>query len=365
MRLELTRWQRLQIGAQTRRDWYLALAKLSKEGIPIYESLKVMHLEFKRLHHPLLPLAGLVLLGLRGQEMSSHLSVDARARARRRTLGSELKGRVPASESVLIEAGDLSGRLYSGLERAAALLDSRMNLHASLSQALMRPMGYLMTLMALLIFLSTRILPEFEQTRPRALWPDGASLLAFVCDHVALMGGSVLIVLLLTAWGLSWFLPNATPGFRKALDAHVFPFQLYASYHGASFLGSLAAFIQAGSGFTQAVQEIRSSSTPFMVQQCNALLLSLKMGKTPATALCELVILHPRHHWLIRVYGLSRDTPRAYESIAKDIYAHVDTWIRHVLGLALGLVMMALVGGMVFWVYWAMFEIVESVPIGF
>jgi len=30
----------------------------------------------------------------------------------------------------------------------------------------------------------------------------------------------------------------------------------------------------------------------------------------------------------------------------------------------LGNVMMALVGGVVFWVYWAMFEIVESVPMG-
>ena len=65
MRLELTFWQRLRIGSALRRDWYLALAKLSKEGIPIYESLKLMHQEFHRLQHPLLPLTALVLLGLR------------------------------------------------------------------------------------------------------------------------------------------------------------------------------------------------------------------------------------------------------------------------------------------------------------
>ena len=364
MRLELTFWQRLRIGSALRRDWYLALAKLSKEGIPIYESLKLMHQEFHRLQHPLLPLTALVLLGLRGQAMGPTTGLQGGAKARRRSLGSELKGRVPHSESMLIEAGDSSGRLYSGLERAAALLDSRLSLMASLSQALLRPLGYLATLMALLIFLSVRMLPEFESTRPRALWPQGALRLAFVCDHVGLMVGAVLIVLLGVSLGLSWFLPNATPSFRQSLDRWVFPFQLYASYQGASLLGSLSAFIQAGSGFTQAVQAIRSSSTPFMVQQCNALLLSLKMGKTPAQALCEQVILHPQHHWLILVYGLSRDTPRAYESIAKDIFASVDRWIKTVLGHALGHVMMALVGGVVFWVYWAMFEIVESVPMG-
>jgi type II secretory pathway component PulF len=64
------------------------------------------------------------------------------------------------------------------------------------------------------------------------------------------------------------------------------------------------------------------------------------------------------------VYGLSQDTPRAYESIAKDIFASVDRWIKNILGHALGNVMMALMGGVVFWVYWAMFEIVESVPMG-
>jgi len=364
MRLELTFWQRLRIGTAMRRDWYLALAKLSKEGIPIYESLKLMHQEFHRLQHPLMPLTALVLLGLRGQAMNPPTGPQGGALARRRSLGSELKGRVPHSESMLIEAGDSSGRLHSGLERAAALLDSRLSLMASLSQALLRPLGYLVTLMGLLIFLSVRMLPEFERTRPRALWSEGALRLAFVCDHVGWMVGAVLIVLLGASLGLSWFLPNATPSFRKRMDRWVFPFQLYASYQGASLLGSLSAFIQAGSGFTQAVQAIRSSSTPFMVQQCNALLLSLKMGKTPAQALCEQVILRPQHHWLILVYGLSQDTPRAYESIAKDIFVSVDRWIKNILGHALGNVMMALVGGVVFWVYWAMFEIVESVPMG-
>ena len=123
MRLELTFWQRLRIGSALRRDWYLALAKLSKEGIPIYESLKLMHQEFHRLQHPLLPLTAWVLLGLRGQAMGPTTGPQGGAKARRRSLGSELKGRVPHSESMLIEAGDSSGRLYSGLERAAALLD--------------------------------------------------------------------------------------------------------------------------------------------------------------------------------------------------------------------------------------------------
>jgi type II secretory pathway component PulF len=364
MRLELTPWQRLKIDSRMRREWYLALAKLSKEGLPIYETLKVMHSEFNRLRHPLLPLTALVLLGLRGQESGDSRGVQATKFTRRRTLGSELKPHVPHAESLLIEAGDLSGRLHVGLESAAELLSSRLSLYASLSQALVRPLGYLMVSFVLLIFLSLRILPEFERTRPRVSWPEGARYLAFVCDHVALMGILVFLSLTLVGAGLAWFLPNATPPFRDKLNGFVFPFQLYASFHGACFLLALSAFIQAGSGFTQAVQSIRSSSTPFMVQQCNALLLKLKMGKTPSVALCELVIVHPKHHWLILVYGLSSDTPRAYQSIARDIHASVDTWIQRVLGHAMGHVLMATVGGLVFWVYWAMFAIVESVPLG-
>jgi hypothetical protein len=364
MKLELTAWQRFMIGTRMRREWYLALAKLSKEGLPIYETLRVMHVEFKRLKHPLLPLTALVLLGLRGQEPRVSKGLGVSQFTRRRTLGSELKPHVPHAESLLIEAGDLSGRLHMGLESAAELLSSRLSLYASLSQALLRPLGYVLVSLALLFFLSLRILPEFERTRPRALWPEGALRLAFVCDHAALICALLLLTLTLVGGGLAWFLPNATPGLRDKLNGVVFPFQLYASFHGACFLLALSAFIQAGSGFTQAVQSIRSSSTPFMAQQCSALLLKLKMGKAPATALCELAILHPKHHWLILVYGLSSDTPKAYQSIARDIHASVDTWIQRVLGDVLGHVLMAMVGGLVFWVYWAMFAIVESVPLG-
>ena len=364
MAFELSVWQRLRIGSRMRREWYLALAKLSKEGLPIYETLRVMHTEFKRLKHPLLPLTALVLLGLRGQESGGSSGARASPFTRRRTLGSELKPHVPHAESLLIEAGDLSGRLYMGLESAAELLSTRLSLYASLSQALLRPLGYLLVSIFLLVFLSLRILPEFERTRPRLLWPEGALYLAFLCDHVLLIGALVLLVLTLVGGGLAWFLPNATLAFRDKLNGHVFPFQLYASFHGACFLMALSAFIQAGSGFTQAVQSIRSSSTPFMVQQCNALLLKLKMGKTPALALCELSIVHPKHHWLILVYGLSSDTPKAYQSIAQEIHASVDTWIQLVLGHALGHALMMLVGGLVFWVYWAMFAIVESAPLG-
>lgn len=384
MSRELTWLEHLQITPRIRREWYLALAKLSREGLPLYDSLKIMHHEFQRLSHPLLPLSALVLMGLRGQEpmvsnalngvngpngmnglgalkaLQRFKTVTPPSLRRRRTLGSELKPHVPLSESLLIEAGDLSGRLHLGLESAAHLLETRLSLYQRVLNALYRPMGYALMIFLLMVFLSIKILPEFERTRPRAQWPIEALRLAWGCDHVFVLGWVGALGISVVLGALMWFLPQATPPMRRGLDRWVFPFHLYASFQGASFLLALSAFIEAGIGFTQAVQMVAQSSTPYMAHQCKALLHALKMGKPPSVALCELSIIHQKHHWLIVVYGLSKDTPMAYQSIAKQIYTAVDQWLEWVLGHLLGSLMLAFVGGMVCWVYWAMFEIVET-----
>lgn len=360
-----------------RLEWYTVLAKLSREGLPLYDTLKIMNAEFKRLGHPLSPLVSLVLLGLRGEDSSIHLNAPRRQGpirsrtplgaplGRRRTLGSELRAHVPISEALLIEAGDMSGRLHLGLESAVQLLSQRLSLYDRVLKALWRPMGYGLLMLVLMVFLSLKILPEFEKTRPKLSWPKEALELAWVCDHVFLGALTLSVMVVLAVLGLMWFLPNATPRSRAWLDQWVWPFQLYASFQGACFLLALSAFIQAGSGFTQAVQSIRQSASPYMADQCKRLLHSLKMGKTPQVALCELRILHRKHHWLILVYGLSLDTPKAYERIAKEIFQAVDRWLMGVVGHLLGHVMLFLVGAMVCWVYWAMFEIVEATPLGF
>ena len=389
----LTLWQRVQITSSLRLEWYLVLAKLSKEGLPLYDTLKIMHLEFKRLGHPLFPLVSLVLLGLRGEDWGqrqmenqkqsqtqwlmqlqmqlqmqrplSGLSSAQISTTRRRTLGSELRPHVPISEALLIEAGDMSGRLHLGLESAAQLLSQRLSLYDRVLKALLRPLGYGLLMWVLMLFLSLKILPEFERTRPKVNWPREALELAWVCDHVLLGSWIMASLLVVLGLGLMWFLPEGTPRIRAWLDRWIWPFQLYASFQGACFLLALSAFIQAGSGFTQAVQSIHLTATPYMAHQCKALLHALKMGKTPQVALCELSILHPKHHWLILVYGLSQDTPKAYERIAKEIFLSVDRWLMGVLGHVLGHVMLFLVGVMVCWIYWAMFEIVEATPMTF
>ncbi len=367
----LTLWQRLQITSAVRLEWYLVLAKLSKEGLPLYDTLKIMHTEFSRLRHPLLPLVNVVLLGLRGQEVKARTGLRRGQNplhsdtGRRRTLGSELRAHVPISEALLIEAGDMSGRLHLGLESAAQLLGQRLSLFERVVKALLRPMGYGLLMLVLMVFLSLKVLPEFEHSRPKLNWPKEALELAWICDHVLWGSFALGALLILVVLGLMWFLPQGTPRSRAWLDQWVWPFQIYASFQGACFLLALSAFIQAGSGFTQAVQSIRSSASPYMAAQCKALLHSLRMGKTPQEALCQLRILHHKHHWLILVYGLSADTPRAYERIAKEIFLSVDRWLMGVLGHFLGHVMLLMVGIMVCWVYWAMFEIVESTPLGF
>ena len=92
-----------------RLEWYLAMARLSRDGVPVFDAVQTLQREFETIGHPLAPLLREVMLSLRGEEARVPRQASRGAFGRRRTLGLELQGLVPTDEAMLIEAADLSG----------------------------------------------------------------------------------------------------------------------------------------------------------------------------------------------------------------------------------------------------------------
>lgn len=344
---------------QERLEWYRAMARLSRDGVPVFDAVKTLQYEFEKIRHPLAPLLLEVMLGLRGQNTRVNASAPRWAPHRRRTLGLELQGLVPAAEALLIEAADLSGELALGFEQASVLLEARQEMEGAIWGALAKPLGYALALVALMMYFSIEILPQFEHYRDRSLWPQELQLLAFVADHVLLLllgvlgvGAGVMLVILKV-------LPRWTGRVRDAMDRHMFPFTLYASLSAAQLLGAIAGFVSAGLPFAKALEQISVSASPYMHHQCQKLRLSLKMGMRPEKALAHLDMIALEWRWMIVAQGLNTDTALSLKRMAQQMRARAKSHVKLVFADGLGNAMLIVVGLVVYWIYSSMMSLVQ------
>lgn len=351
--MELTALQKFSISAADRKEWYRALSKIAADGLPIFDALDRMSKEFAKTKHPLGPLAEVVLMRMRG-------AGTAKAGAKRRTLGTELMDMVPDDEAMLIQAGEASGNHAAGLANAVALVEAKGKLRSSVTGALLKPVGYVMAMVGLLMFFSFKLMPQFEKTKPRELWPSSAQTLGSVADHVGLIVAGVVGFVLLTWILLQLVAPRWTGETRDKFDAHVFPFTVVAAINGASFLTSISGYVSAGTPFVTAIQNIESTANPYLRSQCQRALDLMKRGVRPEAALCDLPIVPQRFHWIISVYAMSGDAAGAYQTIAEEMVRSVQAFVDRAFGWVVSNLLLIMIGGMLFWIYSSMFEIALS-----
>ncbi len=351
--MQLTFWQRQAISDDHRKEWYRALGKIATDGLPIFDALDKMAVEFAKTKHPLTPMVKLVLLRLRGGGPSKPGQT-------RRTLGSELVGMVPDDEAMMIQAGDMSGRIATGLNNAAGLVETKGALKSSIIGALMKPIGYLVAMNGLLVFMSMKLLPSFEVSKPRHTWPERAQVLGSISDHSFLIAGTVATLMVLAFMGIKWIVPNWSGETREKFDRKVFPFTLIAAMNGASFLTTMAGYISAGTPFAEAVKNVSLTATPYMKYQCTKLGELMRRGRRPEEALCQLAIVPPRYHWIIAVYAMSGDAAKAYQTIAEEMVLGVQAFVKKLFGYVISNLMLVLIAFMAFWIYGSMFDIALS-----
>lgn len=371
--MRLSFWARMRITAKHREQWYLSLAKLARDGVPLFDAIQSMHQELAATRHPLAPLLSCVMLGLRGAPKEGMGGLGAngldqmglnqargyglgasdlsRGLVMRPTLARQLMGLVPEHEAMLIQAGDVSARLELGLENAAKLLISQAALHASVRAALLKPVTYLLCLFALLIDLSWEIFPQFEAVIPKANWSPGFAKLAYCADHLGAVLLAVLMGLTLFCICFDRVLHTWIHPWREGLDRRVFPFNWYATLMGSYFLTALSGFIDAGLPFSNSIQSIRACSSPYLKHQCDMVLMALKRGDSPARALTQVSIISRSFHWLIMVYAVTSDSTRAYVGMAEQMRTQVERNLKFLFGDVLGALMLAGIGVVIYWIY--------------
>lgn len=351
----LTALQRMSISAKHREDWYRALSKTSQDGLPLFEVLERMEREFGKTKHALTPLLRVLIFRLRGNGPSGGRSKDGR-----RTVGTELQDLVPSGEAGLIQAGLMAGNTPVGFQNAADLLATQGRLKGAVMAAMAKPVGYLAALVVLLIFFSLKLLPKFEEGRPRSIWPSEAQALGWVADNITWVAGGIILSFVGAVMFVTVIAPKWTGPRRDWVDLRVWPFTMLAALNGANLLTSLAGYIGAGTPFNDAINNIKESANPYMKAQCERLIRMTKEGMRAEMALTKLSIVQPRYHWIIAVYGLSGDATAAYKTIAREMVESTQQFITNLFDRVISNVLLLVVGVVLFWIYASMLGIADA-----
>jgi type II secretory pathway component PulF len=177
---------------------------------------------------------------------------------------------------------------------------------------------------------------------------------------VILIDAVIVLLLVAAVFFVLWIAPRWYNSTRLWLDQRIFPFTLLASLSGVRLLVSIASYVQAGIPIVDAIENIRQTSRRYMASHCNHILMRMRRGDRVENALVQLSIIPKRYHWIISVYGLSQEISHIYTQLAAEMMEMTKRYIESLFDGIVNNVMLAMIGGVIFWIYSSMFAIVNS-----
>ena len=197
-----------------------------------------------------------------------------------RPLAEALAPWVPASERVLVAAGEAAGNVQEALGFAADSITNVKAMHTAVRSGLAYPTVLLAVALGLIYFIGVYVVPKLAVVGRPDQWTGTAHGLyvfsQFVASPAALVVPTAIIALIA---GVSAMMPYSQGTFRIYLDK-IPPWSLYRMVVGSGFLLSLASLVRAGVPIFQALNTIRESASPWLAERIDAAVAGLRGGKT-------------------------------------------------------------------------------------
>lgn len=197
-----------------------------------------------------------------------------------KTFSEAMKGFVPLEESLLLDAGEASGRLPEALQAALTSQSANAEMRGAMTGAMIQPIFNFLGLIISSVVLGNVLWPELMKTFSEKYWPDWALPLIqsniWLADNwgVLLLGPIVLPIYYYT-------LPRWTGKSRRIID-HIPPWSLYRDRNASGLLVILAGLIRAGLTVDEALKRIIKSSSPYMRWHLQLMLQRMKVhGNEP------------------------------------------------------------------------------------
>ncbi len=241
---------RLQFDGKQRARVYRKMATFLKNGVSLADTLRILHRfateDGKKPNHPLAIV------------MKSWLDKVNNGQS----LGRAIAGWVPTSDRIIIEAGEEAGSLSAALKNALFIQDSTKKIRSTIIAGLAYPLLLISMAVGLLVLLSVRIVPAFNQVLPREKWEGSAAIVAKMADFTDYGLAPTLFTSAVIVGLIIWSFPRWIGRWRVIADKIV-PWSLYRLSLGSGFLLSVSALISAGVQVPEILRILMRGSQPW------------------------------------------------------------------------------------------------------
>lgn len=265
---------RLKFGVDTRIVFYEMLRDNVRQEVPLYEIIK--RIEEKARLFKVFPIE--VLRSIMGSMRGSQSHQDA-------SLSAALRPWAPPLETSLIAAGERMGKVGVALNEAAILMKVRQRVRRALAEKLSYPVALLALLAVMLHAMGRFLMPMLEEVVTRDKWPAFSQVLGYLADHSGAITASAVGVIAVLAMAFAASAPRWTGPVRDFFDRYIPPWTIYREMQAAMSLMTISMLTASGLPMTNAIELLRSNSTPWVSDHMSRVMRRLRSGKTEAIAL--------------------------------------------------------------------------------
>lgn len=273
MALELNRrWAKLCLNADERLRVYRKIAKMLGNGLPLLKVLEELEWRASREgRKPREPLA-IVLSDWRLAVQNGGMLSEA------------MEAWVPATEQMIVAAGEQAGRIEDALASVADIVQSSRKIRRAVTGGVAYPVGLVVMVIGYLYLFGTHVIPKFALIADPAHWRGAARSLYLMSLFV--QGWMLVVVAALAAAlvALAWSLPRWRGPLRIYAD-RVPPYSIYRLIAGSGFLIAFSALQASGVTVEKALLKIGLVAGPWLRERIDDTLVGVKSGLNAGEAL--------------------------------------------------------------------------------
>lgn len=261
---------KFEFGSAVRYRFYMKLAQLLGNGVPLDTALKQME----------------AIAGRKNSSVLPHLYRRWRRNiANGQNFGHVLAPFIPSSEAILIETGANSGKLLVALENAAQSIEQQTKVKKAIITASAYPGVLIAMLIAAMALASYKVIPTFEEIIPISEWQGVSYAVAISAQFIREYSFLIAAISIILISVIIYSLPRWTSKQRVLFDKMV-PWNMYKMWQGSSFLLAISSMMSAGVKLDEvSLAKIAKQSEPYLRQRISALTRWITAGENLGDAL--------------------------------------------------------------------------------
>ncbi|MGD1524394.1 type II secretion system F family protein [Vibrio harveyi] len=336
---------KVQFGLATRLALYKKIAAFLEEGVPIHDILNALAGQYEKLKKGDIRAKVLRDLSLKienGIKFSDALADWA-----------------PASEVMLIKAGETGGDMKSAFRNAIYTTEAASRMKGTIKSETSYPALLLIVLACLIYGFSTEAVPQLTSVLEPSNWPPMAKKLYDMSQFVEHKWFLVVAGFFGFLFVSIQSLPIFTGKIRSRLLDHVPPWSIYKTFQSSVFLISVSAMMKTGTPIYESIAALHKMSPKYVQKELDKILEALSGGESVGKSLNQ-GFLEKETGIDVEIYG---DLSNIQESLERIGAEAIETGIDRIKASAVLMKNLVLFGvaSYVGWVYYAFFTLTQSI----